>query len=92
MLIASKTGNITVAKLLDETPNAWALEVERREVRVSKADTHERVFSRMSEALKWAGAEADLIQHAQEFESAEAAKETNAPPLKIHSEHRGTHQ
>ncbi|MBA1305910.1 hypothetical protein [Stutzerimonas stutzeri] len=81
MLIASKTGNITVAKLLDETPNAWTLEVEKSEVRISKGDTHERVFCKMSEALKWAGAEADLIQHAQEIESVEAAKESQRPTI-----------
>lgn len=73
MLLASKTGNISAAKLLSETDNVWLLAVERREVRVSKADSHQRAFTAMSEALKWTGAESELIEHFVALEAAEAA-------------------
>ncbi|MHC5209060.1 hypothetical protein [Pseudomonas chlororaphis] len=36
MLVASKSGNISAAKLVSETDKAWTLEVENREYRVSK--------------------------------------------------------
>jgi len=63
MLVASKNGDISVAKLISETRNVWVLEVENSEVRVSKSDTRQRAFRDMTDALEWAGAEPELIGH-----------------------------
>lgn len=63
MLIASKNGSITAAKLISETDEAWTLEVEKRKRRLSKTDSRQRAFNDMSEAMKWAGAEPELIEH-----------------------------
>lgn len=63
MLIASKNGSITAAKLVSETDKAWTLEVEKRIRRLSKTDARQRAFNDMSEALTWAGAEPELIEH-----------------------------
>ncbi len=71
MLIASKNGDISAAKLISETQYDWLLEVEKREVRVSKSDVRQRAFSDMSDALAWTGAEPELIAH---FVSQDAAK------------------
>jgi hypothetical protein len=38
ILLASKNGDISAAKLISDTPNVWVLEIEKREVRVSKGD------------------------------------------------------
>lgn len=61
MLLASKNGDISAAKLISETANVWVLEVEKREVKVSKKDTRQRAFRDMTEALEWAEAEPELI-------------------------------
>lgn len=71
MLIASKNGDISAAKLISETQCDWFLEVEKREVRVSKSDVRQRAFSDMSDALAWTGAEPELIAH---FVSQDVAK------------------
>ncbi|WP_054076205.1 MULTISPECIES: hypothetical protein [Pseudomonas syringae group] len=71
MLLASKNGNISASKLLNETDKAWTLEVEKRSVRVSKSDTYQRAFKLMSDALTWAGGDQDLIDH---FRALEAEK------------------
>lgn len=63
MLIASKNGSITAAKLISETAEAWTLEVETRKRRLSKTDSRQRAFNDMSEAMRWAGAEPELIEH-----------------------------
>lgn len=63
MLIASKNGNITAATLISEGDHEWCLSVENREVRISKSDARQRVFEKMSDALTWAGAEQELIDH-----------------------------
>lgn len=34
MLLASKNGDISDAKLISEAPNFWGLEIEKRQVRV----------------------------------------------------------
>lgn len=72
MLLASKNGDISAAKLISETRNVWVLEVEKREVRVSKGDTRQRAFSEMTEALKWAEADPVLIEHFVQLMSAKA--------------------
>lgn len=63
MLLASKSGDVSAAKLLSETDNTWLLLVEKTEVRVSKSDSRRRAFDKMSEALEWAGADTELIEH-----------------------------
>lgn len=63
MLIASRNGTISAATLTKETRYAWTLLDEQREVRISKSDTQTRVFSHMADALKWAGADLELIAH-----------------------------
>jgi hypothetical protein len=44
--------------ILRETSNAWLLQVEKAEIRITKTDTQRRAFITMSDALKWSGAEA----------------------------------
>lgn len=73
MLVASKNGDVSAAKLIRETQNVWVLEVEKREIQVSKSDTYQRAFSNMSEALKWAGAEPELIAHFVAMDAGRAA-------------------
>ena len=73
MLVASKNGDISNAKLIRETRNVWVLEVEKREVRVSKSDTRQRAFCDMSDALEWAGAEPELIEHFAALNAEKAA-------------------
>jgi predicted RNase H-like HicB family nuclease len=63
MLLASKNGDISAAELISETDNIWVLEVEKREVRVSKGDTRQRAFREMTDALEWAEADPELIEH-----------------------------
>lgn len=63
MLIASKNASITAAKLIGETDKEWTLEVEKCKRRLSKTDPRQRAFNDMSEALTWAGAEPELIEH-----------------------------
>jgi hypothetical protein len=65
MLIASKNGDITAADLVSETDKVWLLDIplEKRQVRISKTDTHQRPFNDMVDALTWAGAEPELIEH-----------------------------
>jgi hypothetical protein len=63
MLIASKSGCISVSRLVSETDNVWTLEVENSLHRVSKTDSQQRAFNAMSDALKWTGAEVELIEH-----------------------------
>jgi hypothetical protein len=70
MLLASKSGDISAAKLISETPNTWVLEIEKREVRVSKADTRQRAFREMTDALEWAEADPELIEHFVELMAA----------------------
>lgn len=70
MLLASKSGDISAAKLISETPNTWVLEIEKREVRVSKADTRQRAFREMTDALEWADADPELIEHFVELMAA----------------------
>lgn len=73
MLVASKSGNISAARLINETDRAWVLVVAKREIRISKSDNQRRVFGDMSNALKWAGAEPELIEHFVAQEAAKAA-------------------
>jgi hypothetical protein len=63
MLIASKNGCISAAKLVSETDKAWKLEVENKVRRVTKTDSRQRAFNYMSDALKWAGADQETIDH-----------------------------
>ncbi|KAA8704139.1 hypothetical protein [Pseudomonas cannabina] len=70
MLLASKSGDISAAKLISETPNTWVLRIEKREVRVSKGDTRQRAFREMTDALKWAEADPELIQYFVELKAA----------------------
>ncbi|MCK9759868.1 hypothetical protein LT708_25080 [Pseudomonas syringae pv. syringae] len=73
MFLASKNGDISTAKLISETPNVWVLEIEKREVRVSKGDTRERVFREMTDALQWAEADPELIEHFIQLMAGKAA-------------------
>lgn len=61
LLLASKSGDITATKLIRETDCAWHLQIEGRDVRVSKTDPRRRTFENMKDALEWAGAEPELI-------------------------------
>lgn len=70
MLLASKNGDISASKLISETRNVWVLEVEKREVRVSKGDPRQRAFSEMTDALEWAEADPALIEHFVELMAA----------------------
>jgi RNA-splicing ligase RtcB len=71
MLIASKSGCISASRLISETDKIWTLEVENSLHRVSKSDSRQRAFNLMSDALKWAGAEREMIDH---FVALEAEK------------------
>lgn len=82
MLIASRSGNISAARLIKETDKAWVLVVEKREVCISKSDSRRRVFNDMSDALKWAGAEPELIEH---FVVAQEASAKAAPGNQVRS-------
>lgn len=79
MLIASRSGTISAAKLITETDQAWLLEVEKREIRISKSDRHQRAFTQMDEALEWAGAEPELIEHFKQ--QGQTAGEVRAPDI-----------
>jgi hypothetical protein len=76
MLVASKNGDVSAAQLISETRHVWVLEVEKRELRVSKSDTHQRAFRNMSDALKWAGAEPELIAHFVDLDTAKAVPDS----------------
>lgn len=77
MLVASKNGNISASTLIKETRHTWILEIEKREVRISKADPRQRAFDKMSDALAFAGADGELIEHfAQEEAAREAATQS----------------
>jgi hypothetical protein len=73
MFLASKNGDVSAAKLISETPNSWVLENEKREVRVSKGDTHQRAFRKMTDALQWAEADPELIEHFVQLMAGKAA-------------------
>ncbi|WP_153785323.1 hypothetical protein [Pseudomonas sp. EMN2] len=82
MLLATKGGTISAAKLISETATDWNLEVERRPLTISKTDKIARAFVKMSDALKWTGADrkGELIDHFLEKEAAEAAQNEAAAP------------
>jgi hypothetical protein len=69
MLLACKSGTISAAKLVNETENAWTLEVEKSEILVNKSDPRYRAFNAMSDALEWSRAEQGLIDHFTEMEA-----------------------
>lgn len=79
MLLASKNGGISSAKLISETPNVWVLEIEKREVRVSKGDTCQRAFREMTDALQWAEADPELIEHFVQLMAGKATPGNKAP-------------
>jgi hypothetical protein len=62
MLVASKSGVISVVDLINETEKTWIVMDEKVEKTISKTDTYTRGFDLMSDALKWSGAEINLIQ------------------------------
>lgn len=78
MLLAIKSGNISASKLISETDTEWHLLVEKQAVTISKTDKHARAFRLMSDALKWAGAESELIEDFVQKEAAETAGDTPA--------------
>ena len=80
MLLASKGGTISASKLISETETDWHLLVEKRTLTISKSDKANRAFVKMSDALKWTGAERELIDHFLETEAAEAAQNEAAAP------------
>lgn len=63
MLIASKAGTISASTLVRENGTHWVLEVEKSEVLVSKTEGADRAFNNMVDALKWAEADQELIDH-----------------------------
>ncbi|MGG5276379.1 hypothetical protein [Pseudomonas syringae pv. coryli] len=73
MLLASKNGDVSAAKLISETPNVWVLEIEKREVRVSKRDTRQRAFREMTDALQWSEADPKLIEYFFQLKAGKAA-------------------
>lgn len=73
MLIASKGGDITAARLLGQIPESWLFEVEGKEVRLSKDDDRRQAFEKMSDALTFARADEALIQYFAELEAVESA-------------------
>jgi RNA-splicing ligase RtcB len=79
MLIASKSGCISASKLVSETDKAWTLEVENSLHRLSKTDSRQRAFSAMSDALEWAGAEQEMIDHFVALEAEELAVSNQVP-------------
>jgi len=54
------------------------VKVEKREVRVSKADTRQRAFCDMSDALERAGAEPELIERFAALNAENAASVVQA--------------
>lgn len=72
MLLASKNGNISAAELISETSEVWVLKVEKSEYRVSKSDSRQRAFKRMSEALQWSSNDQELIDHWVDRDAAES--------------------
>lgn len=81
MLIASRNGTISAATLISETQKVWTLELdgESRTVRISKSDKHQRAFDLMSDALRWANSDQEMIQHFVDQEEAELAKSIDLP-------------
>ncbi|WP_439126338.1 MAG: hypothetical protein ACNJA3_28630 (plasmid) [Pseudomonas rhizophila] len=75
MLVASKTGLISVVDLIEETKKNWVVMDEKVKKTISKTDASTRGFDLMSDALKWVGAEPELIQNflASEAKSPEEA-------------------
>ncbi|QHF00483.1 hypothetical protein LCG56_29275 (plasmid) [Pseudomonas cannabina pv. alisalensis] len=62
MLVASKSGLISVVDLIEETKKTWVVMDEKVKKTISKTDPNTRSFNLMSDALKWVGAEPELIQ------------------------------
>ncbi|NMY12056.1 hypothetical protein PVE_R2G0949 [Pseudomonas veronii 1YdBTEX2] len=77
MIVASKSGCISVVDLIKDTKNIWIVMDERVEKTISKTDMHTRGFDLMSDALKWAGAETELIQSFLASEAKAAEEATN---------------
>ncbi|WP_162874449.1 hypothetical protein [Pseudomonas viridiflava] len=88
MLIASKSGNISVATLISETDKAWTLIVENREVQVSKSDRRQRAFNDMSDALKWTNADKELIEHFLALDSGKNASVDDGKNARLITEPR----
>lgn len=74
MLVASKSGLISLVDLIAESQDSWVVIDEKVEKTISKTDKHTRAFDLMSDALKWSGAESKLIQSFLDRE-AKAAQE-----------------
>ena len=81
MLIASRNGTISAATLISETSKVWTLELdgESRTVLISKSDKHQRAFDLMSDALRWANSDKNMIQHFIDKEEAELAQSIELP-------------
>lgn len=75
MLVASKSGLISVVDLIEDTKNTWVVMDEKVKKTIRKTDASTRGFNLMSDALKWVGADPALIQTflASEAESSEEA-------------------
>lgn len=80
MLLATKGGTISASKLVRETDTEWHLLVEKRPLTISKKDKAVRAFQNMSDALKWTGADRELIDHFVQQEAAEAAGNAATAP------------
>ena len=85
MILASKSGTLSVAKFISETNKAWTLEIEESEVEVSKKDKKYRVFAPqcMAEALKWSGADQSFIDDFKEDEASRLPGVATAGQKKI---------
>nr|WP_193069100.1 hypothetical protein [Pseudomonas fluorescens] len=75
MLVASKSGLISLVDLIEENKKTWVVMDENVKKKISKTDACTRGFDLMSDALTWAGAEPELIQSFLTSE-AKSAEET----------------
>lgn len=75
MLVAPKSGLISAVDLIDETKETRGVMDEKVKKTVSKTDALTRGVDLMPDALKWVGAQPELIQSylASEAKSAEEA-------------------
>ncbi|MCK1788817.1 hypothetical protein [Pseudomonas violetae] len=73
MLIASKCGTISAGTLIRESGTHWVLSVEKSEVLVSKTKGADRAFNNMVDALKWAEADQELVDHFTSLMAARAS-------------------
>lgn len=70
MLLASKGGDITLAKLISQDESSWTLEIEMKVVVVEKTGEH-KLCALLSEAYIFASAPEEDIEYAKSLEAGE---------------------